>query len=209
MDDITDELKQTVLYINRHTVAEVRLLALELRYADHEGVEILLPEVYGEESADEPRAPRQWDEPSFLRKLEEKHGKVEAQVAREVIEWARVQQLRFKWGTGAKDGSFIPVLDHADQEYFPFALWTYGKAEMKFGYLVARPPFDDEGLRREFLRRLNEIAGVSIPEDEIEGFPNIRLAELAASTEALDSFKGALDWFCDTVRGVQGDHADH
>jgi hypothetical protein len=80
---------------------------------------------------------------------------------------------------------------------------------MKFGYLVSRPPFDDEGLRREFLRRLNEVAGVSIQEDEIEGFPNIRLAELAASTEALDSFKGTLDWFCETVRGVQADHADH
>ena len=63
VDEITDELKRTVLYINRHTVAEIRLLALELRYAEHEGVEILLPEVYGEESAIEvPRARSQWDE---------------------------------------------------------------------------------------------------------------------------------------------------
>ena len=101
------------------------------------------------------------------------------------------------------------MLDHADREYFPFALWTYSKAEMKFGYLVARPPFARRKAAARISPTVNEIAGVSIPEDEIEGFPNIRLAELAASTEALDSFKRALDWFCETVRGVQGDHADH
>jgi hypothetical protein len=208
VDDITDELKRTVLYINRHTVAEVRLLALELRYADHQGVEILLPEVYGEESADEPGAPRQWDEASFLGKLKEKHGTAEAQVARELIDWGRVQLTRFTWGTGANTGSFIPVLDHAGRDYFPFVLWTNGRAEIQFERLSRRPPFDDVGLRREFLRRLNEIAGVSIPEDGVARFPSIRLDLLAASPEALDSFKGALDWFCETVRAVGGDLPD-
>ena len=70
-----------------------------------------------------------------------------------------------------------------------------------------RPPFDDVGLRREFVRRLNETAVVSIPEDGITRRPRFRLAVLAASPEALDSFKAALDWFCETVRSHAEDHA--
>ena len=207
VDDITEELKQTVLYINRHTVAEVRLLALELRYADHEGVEILLPEVYGEESADEPRAPHQWDEPSFLRKLEEEHGKAEAQVAREVIEWAR-EQLRRLVGHRRKTDCFSRCSIMPAGSTSPSALWTYGKAEIKFGDLA--------GGRRSTTWGCAAISpsaerdrGVSIPEDAIDAFSEHRLADLAASPEALDSFKGTLDWFCEAVRGVKGDHADH
>ena len=92
------------------------------------------------------------------------------------------------------------MLDHAGQNYFPLALWTNGRAEIQFKYLSSRPPFDDVTLRREFLRRLNEIAGLSIPEDAVTRTPSIRLALLAASQEVLDSFEGVLDWFCQTVR---------
>jgi len=56
----------------------------------------------------------------------------------------------------------------------------------------------------EFLRRLNGIAGLSIPEDAITRTPSVRLALLAVP-EALDSFKGVLDWFCETVRADRGD----
>jgi hypothetical protein len=86
-------------------------------------------------------------------------------------------------------GSFIPVLNHAGQNYFPLALWTNGRAEIQFKSLSRRPPFDDVRLRREFLRRLNQIAGVSVPEDAVTRVPSIRLAPLVDSREALDSFR--------------------
>jgi len=99
------------------------------------------------------------------------------------------------------------VLDHAGQNYFPLVLWTNGRAEIQFKPLSRRPPFDDAGLRREFLRRLNEIAGLSIPEDAVTRTPSIRLAPLLASREALDSFKEVLTWFCQTVRADPADLA--
>ncbi len=55
-------------------------------------------------------------------------------------------------------------------------------------------------MRREFLRRLNEIPGVSIPEDAITRRPSIPLALFAADPKALEALKAALDWFCETVR---------
>jgi hypothetical protein len=208
VDQITDELKRTVVYINRHTVPQLRLLALELRYAVDEGVEILLPEVYGEESADDKGVKRRWDEASFLQKLEARRGHDEARVAHELIEWARVQMPRFTWGTGRVTGSFIPVLDHAGRDYFPFALWTNGRAEIQFERLSRRPPFDDSAHRGEFLRRLNEVPGVSLPDDAVTRFPSIPFAVLAADPEALESLKGVLDWFCETVRSDAENRAE-
>lgn len=208
-DEIPSELRRVVEFLNEQMDAEV--IAIEVKqYLGPDGLRTLVPRVIGQTAAAETRKgeKRHWDEASFLKELDGKRGTEEAQVARELIEWARVQLPRFTWGTGMKTGSFIPVLDHGGWEYFPFALWTSGSAEIKFGYLITRPPFDDVELRREFLRRLNEIAGVSIPEDAITRFPSIRLDILAASTEALDSFKGALDWFCETARSDAQDHAE-
>ena len=51
VDEITEELKRTVTYLNSHTTTNVELLALEMRRAVDEGVEVLLPATYGEESA--------------------------------------------------------------------------------------------------------------------------------------------------------------
>lgn len=53
VDRITDELKIVVPYINNHTVDDVRFLALEMRYVSDGDLEIVLPSVYGEESASE------------------------------------------------------------------------------------------------------------------------------------------------------------
>jgi hypothetical protein len=39
--------------------------------------------------------------------LEAKRGSAEVQVARELIEWARVQLPLFTWGTGEITGSFF------------------------------------------------------------------------------------------------------
>lgn len=56
VDSITEELKKIVRYLNIHTASDIRVLALELGYAKDGDVEVLVPAVYGEESADRPRS---------------------------------------------------------------------------------------------------------------------------------------------------------
>jgi hypothetical protein len=51
VDAMTEELKRTVTYINGHSGGSFELLALELEYIKDADVEILVPTVYGEESA--------------------------------------------------------------------------------------------------------------------------------------------------------------
>lgn len=210
-DGIPRELRRVVEFLNEQMAAEV--IAIEVKqYVGPEKLRTLVPRVIGQTAAAETRKgsreKRQWDEASFLRELESKRGPAEARAARALIEWARGQLPRFTGGTGRFTGYFTPELDHAGRNYFPLVLGTDGTAWIQFQHLMRRPPFDDVELRREFLRRLNEIRDVSIAEDAVTRRPKIPLALLAADQEALDSLKGVLDWFCETVRSDRGDHPD-
>jgi hypothetical protein len=199
-DEIPRELRRVVEFLNEQMTAEV--IAIEVKQYVGEGLRTLVPRVIGQTAAAETRKvrgeARQWDETSFFAELERKQGPEEASVARELLEWASVQMPRFTWGRGKVDGSFIPVLDHNGQPHYPLGIYTSGRLEIQFMHL--RPPFDDLELRREFLRRLNEIPGVSFPEDAITRRPRIQLSLLASDPDALEALKAALEWSCETVR---------
>jgi hypothetical protein len=208
-DEIPRELRRVVEFLNEQMTAEE--IAIEVKqYVGPEGLRTLVPRAIGQTAAAETRkqqpVKRQWDEASFLAELEAKRGSAEVQVARELIEWARVELPRFTWSKGALVGSFFPVLDHAGWDYSPIFLRTDGYVFIELNGLSRRPPFDDAGPRGEFIRRLNETVGTTIPEDGITR-RSFRLAVLAASPEVLESFKAVLDWFCETVRSHGEDHA--
>ncbi len=209
-DEIPRELRRVVEFLNEQMAAEV--IAVEVKqYVGPDGLRTLVPRVLGQTAAAETRKgsreKRQWDEASFLREIEARHGTGEAKAAYELIEWARGQRLRLWWGTGRIEGTFGPVLEHAGQPHYPFGIVTArGKVEISFHHMTRRP-FDEIDLRRDLLRRLNAIDGVSIPEDAITRRGGIQLAVLA-DHEALDAIKRVFDWFCETVRADAADHVD-
>ena len=49
VDSITPELKRIVEYLNYHSVPDVLVIALELAYFTSDGVEVLKPQLYGQE----------------------------------------------------------------------------------------------------------------------------------------------------------------
>lgn len=204
-DEIPRELQRVVEFLNEQMTAEV--IAIEVKqYPGPDGLRVLVPRVIGQTAAaevrkGEARKRRQWDEESFLAELEREHGADAARVGRELIDWARSKDWHDWWGKGAVNGSFRPWFEHAGRERWPLALWTEGSVEIGFSDMAEGPAFGDVELRREFLRRLNEIEGVSIPEDKIDGAPTIDL-NLLASDEALDSIKTTLDWYNETVLAV-------
>ncbi len=210
-DEIPRELRRVVEFLNEQMDAEV--IAIEVKqYVSEDGLRTLVPRAIGQTAAAETRKAsrpgRLWDEASFLAELEANRGPDDARVARELIEWARTQLPRLDWGRGEVTGSVYPTLDHAGRDYWPLSLRTDGGVTIEFKGLSGKAPFDDEGQRREFLRRLNDTPGLSIPEDAITRRPQFRFTVLAGSPEALNSFKAALDWFCETVLSDAGTHAE-
>lgn len=152
-------------------------------------------------AAPEPRAsagPR-WNEPSFFQELQTTQGPEAVRVARQILQWARRRVTRVWWGEGVKTGTMIPVVRHGEQDYQLLAIYSYGKVEIYFQFLKAKPPFDSTEKRLELLGKLNAIEGIWLPEDAITKRPSIPLATLAEGA-ALDQFLKVLDWACEQIR---------
>ncbi|MFP8905847.1 GmrSD restriction endonuclease domain-containing protein [Streptomyces atacamensis] len=69
-----------------------------------------------------------------------------------------------------------------------------GTAEVVFQHLASREPFTDRALRAEFLKRLNKLEGVDIPEGKLELRPGFRLAVLEDDRNR-ELLCEALAWF--------------
>ncbi len=105
VDEISEDLKRAVEYLNAHTLDDLEVVVLELGYSKVDDLELLVPNRFGEESARRKhvarRSPR-WDEPSFFAALEEHATDEEASLARRLIEWARPHVSSLAWAAGVK-----------------------------------------------------------------------------------------------------------
>jgi hypothetical protein len=100
VDSITAELKRVVRYLNAHTVAEIRVLALELGYVAHADVEMLLSTVYGEEQKAPPSPGRRCDEESFFAAVAQLSPEGLSTI-RHIYKHAIRQGASMNWGGGA------------------------------------------------------------------------------------------------------------
>src|SRR5215216_2476435 len=202
-DEIPTELRRVVEFLNQQ-MDPAEVLAIEIKLYVGGTLRTLVPRVIGQTAEAQqkksgvPRESRQWDEPSFFEDLKARTGPDEAQVARDILGWARTNLPRFTWGTGKQHGSFIPVLDHKGMSYYPLAIYTYGRVEIQFQHMRARS-FDDETKRLALLRRLNEIEGIDLPAGKITKRPSIPLSALSIAA-ALKQFFQAFDWYVQEVK---------
>ena len=202
-DQIPRELRRVVEFLNEQmTPAEV--IAIEVKQYVGDGVKTLVPRVIGQTAGAETKKQaggprRKWDEERFFSFLSEHCDSNAVKAAHALIQWAEDRGLRISWGSGKVYGSFIPVLEVAGRQYWPIAVFTHGRVEVQFQHMY-QPPFDSFDLRKELLERLNQVPGVSIPEDAITGRPRLSLSDLGRNPKMLSELKAVLDWFCETAR---------
>lgn len=80
MDQLDDGLRELISFVNRSS--QFKVLGVELDFYTHDGFEIVIPKLYGGESANDPTSPtpggvprkRKWDESSFFVVAEERFG---------------------------------------------------------------------------------------------------------------------------------------
>ncbi|MGW4892004.1 GmrSD restriction endonuclease domain-containing protein [Kitasatospora sp. NPDC004240] len=101
----------------------------------------------------------------------------------------------------ADETSCFPMLDTGTAAQ-PHRLWPFGlypvtgTVEVVFQYLKDRRPFDDAQVRRELLRRLNEIEGVELAEAKLDLRPSFPLRVFADRGEEI---RAVLEWFVHTA----------
>ena len=86
----------------------------------------------------------------------EKRGEHETRTARALYDWTLERGWPPKFGTGKHVGSWIAVVSANGREHGPFVLFSRGDMYVQFGFLARRAPFDDEQIRLELLRRMND-----------------------------------------------------
>jgi hypothetical protein len=200
-DEIPRELRRVVEFLNGQ-MSPAEVIAIEVKqYVAGDGTKTLVPRVIGQTAEVEARKgrrtpagpPRRWDEASLFAELEERRGPDETRAARALYDWALARGWKPTFGSGRVDGSWVPAVRGVSGDYYPIALYTYGKIEVKFPHLKA-PPFDDEQTRRELLARINEIPGVAFADDAISKRPAIPLSVLSVDPAALAQLERALEW---------------
>ena len=147
-DEIPNELKRVVEFLNEQ-MDPAEVLAVEIKQYVGEGLQSLVPRVIGQTAGAEKRKgsgrdQRRWDEPSFFAAFEERKGLQQAQVARQLYQWAQTKTDRFSWGRGAQVGSVYPVLDDERGKQRLFLIFTSGQVQIPFDSMRTSVPFADE-----------------------------------------------------------------
>ncbi len=202
-DEIPTELRRIVEFLNSQ-MNRAEVLAVEIKQYTGQDQRSLVPRVIGQteeaiQIKGDAKSGRTWDEDSFFRDLESRKGKSDVDIARKILEWSKDRLPRFWWGKGNIDGSVFPILDYNGINYYPIAIWSYGKLEIQFKLLQSRPPFDAESKRQEILNRLNQIPGFNIPADAINRFPKVELSVLQ-NEDSLKQFLEVLDWVVQEIK---------
>lgn len=107
VDEITDELRMIIEYLNEHTLDNVQVLALELRYSRDGDVELLTPVVYGEESAvkkTRSTAGVKWTKETFLAEIESRSTPAEASLLKRLIAHGEANGHHLYFGSGKTPG---------------------------------------------------------------------------------------------------------
>jgi hypothetical protein len=146
---------------------------------------------------------QKWDEASFFRECETKWEASAVGVARKILAWAKTNMPDIWWGEGKKYGCYIPGLNYGQIWHQVIGVWTNGYIEVQFQYMKPNPPFDNPAKRLELLRRLNQIPGVSLPEEAITGRPSIPISTFK-DEPTLDQFLKVLNWVVKEIRHGKG-----
>lgn len=203
-DRIPPELKRIVEFLNKQ-MRPAEMLALELQQFVGEGLRTIVPMVFGQTEEAQRRKEvvtpkRQWDEESFFTALSNRKGGLDARrVAEKIGQWMKDHADEVWFGHGKQDGSMgMTIVAPDGNNYYPIAIWSYGRVEIRFQYLL-KGPLEGEEKRRDLLDRLNEIDGIRLSPDSIALRPSIPIAALSAGTR-VDSFLQVMGWLVEELK---------
>ena len=203
-DEIPKELRRIVEFLNKQ-MDPAEVLAVEIKQYLGQGMKTLVPRVIGQTAAAERIRPggtserTQIEDSEYFEVLSSRCGQDEIQVVRRLVEWSAGVGMESCYIRGSNHCSFIPILLHGGNKFYPISVQTSGYFVLQMRWLVTKPPFDHESKRAELLRLLNDIPGVVIGADRMVGMPRIPLSSLVGG-EKLQHLLAALQWMIEAIR---------
>lgn len=203
-DTIPPELCRIIEFMNTQ-MDPAEVLGVELRQFEGQGLRTLVPRVIGQtQKATRKRNGRQstpWDKDRILAEIPEADSK---KVARRIEDWMSASGGSVSFGSGQRGSMRVSFANKNGVKLSPFTpliLWSNGVIAIPSKVTWRRGPFFDVGKnRRELVRRLNEIVGVNILNDDPTTRPVVRLSTLSSSPSNTETFFKILDWIMDEYR---------
>ena len=198
IDQINNELRQIIRYINERGTAGFTLHALELERFKSQGLHVLVPHLHGistkEIKSTEGR--KKWTEREFFETLAKAQDKSVVERATNLYNWTQAIADRVWFGTGTAKGSFTLHFLLNKKTISIFSMYTDAKVTLNYGWLS---PQVSEGLMKEFHRRIVSIPSLSkIPEDFTK-WPSVTFADAFPSDKELNDFKKSVEWLRDAI----------
>jgi hypothetical protein len=165
VDEITEDLERAVEYLNAHTTTALEVIVLEFRYSRVEGLEVLLPNSFGEEAARRKHSARttthRWTESTFFEAAE---GAIHP--CRIVLSAAGVLvRVRFDLARKRPRAALEAVIDHLTElPAFAAIQDEIRAADLKKRPGLAITEYGDEGI--ELLVQALDILLAHPPEEE-------------------------------------------
>jgi hypothetical protein len=196
VDQITPELKLVVEYLNRHTVDAVQVLALELNYTKDGDVELLVPTVYGQESAVYKARTTKWTAETFLEQVQEQTSESARAFIERLLAHGRQRGHHPVYGLGANPS----VAYHYALGGRPVSVWalylrpTGPVLNLSFGALSNRS-FDQALVLLHDLKAEPALGAAlaDIDETTLNKYPPVPIDGLLTTPAVQESFFAALD----------------
>ena len=179
MDRMDSRLKELISFVNTNSNFDV--LGVELDFYQDQGVEIIIPNLYGAERKKEviplsgkSSNRRKWDENLFFEVSEHNLGEQKAGPIREVYDWSCKNADAVTWGTGLFSGSFNVKFNAVSQRSV-FTILTDGRLCLNFKWL--NDSEQSVNYAFAFGEELRKIKELSLPEDFITKYVYIPIDE--------------------------------
>lgn len=193
VDEINDELKRIINYVNGRSGSDFSLHALELNRFTSEGIEVLVPHLHGIpiHIGETTSKRRRWTEEEFFSLAEKKNDKDVYENIENLYKWSQSNADRVWFGNGVETGSFTFHLLKNEKTISIFSINTNGKLILNYGYL--QPVLNDK-VMKEFHLKITSISSFKrIPED-FQRWPSIQISEAFKIYDDLNKFKDAIIW---------------
>ncbi len=170
MDRLDERLKDLISFINSNSAFDI--LGVGLDFYQHEGLDILIPTLYGAEAKKPPSASpgglrRRWDSSAFFADADGRTDARTVSALHSLLEWASAHADEVSWGTGAKTGSFSAKFA-AVAVPSVFSAYSNGELSLNFKWLTSTP--ESVAWARQFGELLRQEKIVPVPANFMDTF---------------------------------------
>lgn len=193
VDEINEELKRIVRYLNECSKSAFSFHALEMNRFQSANIEVLVPNFYGVST--KPPLPGIWDEEKFFKVLEESVPD-SIGVVRDLYKWTKTIADRVSFGRGIETGSFTLHFLRDSKIFSIFSVFTNGRLTLNYGWFSKKI---DQGTMKEFHARLKEIPGFRHIPSDFSKWASLKVLDAFKKPEDIDIFKKIVDWLKDNL----------